>query len=203
MRLEDQEASGNVEDRRGMRVGGVGGGIGIGGIAVAAIAYFLGFDPMTAINLGQQVSNMQAPAQQQAAPKGAPRDDIERLTDRIGAAQANYVVPSDAPTLPFLAEGPNFGFGGEKGEKKEQTLAELPQWNEARATVAAELADMQSQPLFLRTDQQQLGGGTHWQPTERDAEPYHPVQQEPAQTFVAEAAPSDATSLINREEMYV
>jgi hypothetical protein len=121
--------------------------------------------------------------------KGAPRDDIERLTDRIGAAQANYVVPSDAPTLPFLAEGPNFGFGGEKGEKKEQTLAELPQWSEARATVAAELADMQSQPLFLQTDQQQLGGGTHWQPTERDAEPYHPVQQEPAQTFVAEAAP--------------
>ena len=117
---------------------------------------------------------------------GTPRDDIERLTDRIGAAQAAYIAPNDAPTLPFLAEGPNFGFGG---EKKEQTLADLPQWSEARATVAAELADMQSQPLFLQTDQQQLGGGTHWQPTERDAEPYHPVQQEPAQTYVAEAAP--------------
>ena len=117
---------------------------------------------------------------------GTPRDDIERLTDRIGAAQSAYIAPSDAPTLPFLAEGPNFGFGG---EKKEQTLADLPQWSEARATVAAELADMQSQPLFLQTDQQQLGGGTHWQPTEQDAEPYHPVQQEPAQTFVAEAAP--------------
>ena len=117
---------------------------------------------------------------------GTPRDDIERLTDRIGAAQAAYIAPSDAPTLPFLAEGPNFGFGG---EKKEQTLAGLPQWSEARATVAAELADMQSQPLFLQTDQQQLGGGTHWQPTEQDAEPYHPVQQEPAPTFVAEAAP--------------
>ncbi len=123
--------------------------------------------------------------------KGTPRDDIERLTDRIGAAQSAYVAPSDAPTLPFLAEGPNFGFGGEKKEQKEQTqtLADLPQWSEARATVAAELADMQSQPLFLQTEQQQLGGGTHWQPTERDAEPYHPVQQEPAQTFVAEAAP--------------
>ena len=110
---------------------------------------------------------------------GTPRDDIERLTDRIGAAQAAYIAPSDAPTLPFLAEGPNFGFGG---ETKEQTLADPPQWSEARATVAAELADMQSQPLFLQTDQQQLGGGTHWQPTEQDAEPYHPVHQEPAQT---------------------
>jgi hypothetical protein len=117
---------------------------------------------------------------------GTPRDDIERLTDRIGAAQAAYVAPSDAPTLPFPADGPNFGFGG---EKKEHAPLDLPQWSEARATVAAELADMQSQPLFLQTDQQQLGGGTHWQPTEQDAEPYHPVQPEPAHTFVAETAP--------------
>src|SRR5262245_52481355 len=48
---------------------------------------------------------------------GTPRDDIERLTDRIGAAQAAYIAPSDAPNLPFLAEGPNFGFGGERKEQ--------------------------------------------------------------------------------------
>ena len=43
MRLGKQRASGNVEDRRGMRV--VGGGLGVGGIVIALIAYFLGFDP--------------------------------------------------------------------------------------------------------------------------------------------------------------
>ena len=43
MQLDDQQASGNVEDRRGMRV--VGGGLGIGGIVIAVVAYFLGFDP--------------------------------------------------------------------------------------------------------------------------------------------------------------
>jgi hypothetical protein len=117
---------------------------------------------------------------------GTPRDDIEHLTDRIGAAQAAYIAPGDAPTLPFLAEGPNFGFGG---ERKEQAPIDLPEWSEARATVAAELADMQSQPLFLQADVQQVAGGTHWQPTEeRDAEPYHPVQPEPAQTFTPEEA---------------
>ena len=45
MQLDDQRASGNVEDRRGM--GMVGGGLGIGGVVIAVIAYFLGFDPGT------------------------------------------------------------------------------------------------------------------------------------------------------------
>jgi predicted metalloprotease len=55
MDLGNQRASGNVEDRRG--IGMVGGGLGVGGIVVAVIAYFLGFDPGTAIQVGQQVSN--------------------------------------------------------------------------------------------------------------------------------------------------
>jgi len=52
MQLGNQQASGNVEDRRGM---GIGGGLGVGGIVVAVIAYFLGFDPNTAIQVGQEV----------------------------------------------------------------------------------------------------------------------------------------------------
>lgn len=52
MRLGKQQASGNVEDRRGMRVAG--GGLGVGGIAIALIAYFLGFDPSTVMNLAEQ-----------------------------------------------------------------------------------------------------------------------------------------------------
>jgi len=69
MQLGDQQASGNVEDRRGL---GVGGGLGIGGIVIAAIAYFMGFDPGTAIQVGQQVSQMSEQRDTRAAPKGAP-----------------------------------------------------------------------------------------------------------------------------------
>ena len=43
MDLGNQRASGNVEDRRGMGVAA--GGLGIGGIIIAIVAAFLGFDP--------------------------------------------------------------------------------------------------------------------------------------------------------------
>jgi len=84
MRLEDQEASDNVEDRRGMGVG-VGGGLGLGGIAVAVVAYFLGFDPMTALNLGQQVSQVatQTQAESRPAPHGAPKDETGQFVARV------------------------------------------------------------------------------------------------------------------------
>ena len=54
MQLGDQRASGNVEDRRGM--GMVGGGLGVGGIVIAVIAYFLGFDPSAVMNVAEQVA---------------------------------------------------------------------------------------------------------------------------------------------------
>jgi hypothetical protein len=115
----------------------------------------------------------------------SPRDEIESLTDRIGAAQSAYVGPSET-TLPFPGDAAGAGVaGGSSG----QALLGLREWGEARATVAAELADMQSQPLFLQSDQQQLGGGTHWQPAQQDAEPYHPVEHERAQTIALEPAP--------------
>ena len=81
MQLGDQEASSNVEDRRGMGVG-LGGGLGLGGIAVAALAYFLGFDPGTALNIGQQVSNMQQPAAQHGV-QGAPSDPTGQFSARV------------------------------------------------------------------------------------------------------------------------
>ena len=77
MELGNQRASGNVEDRRGM--GMVGGGIGVGGIVVAIIAYFLGFDPGTALNVGQQVS---APRQQEGA-KGTPNDQMGQFVAKV------------------------------------------------------------------------------------------------------------------------
>ena len=54
MRLGKQRASGNVEDRRGMRIAG--GGLGVGGIVIALIAYFLGFDPSAVMNVAEQVA---------------------------------------------------------------------------------------------------------------------------------------------------
>ena len=78
MRMDDQQASGNVEDRRGI---GVGGGLGIGGIVVAAIAYFLGFDPGTAINVAQQVTSSSSDSRE--APKGAPADATGQFVAKV------------------------------------------------------------------------------------------------------------------------
>ena len=83
MQLGDQRASGNVEDRRGI---GVGGGLGVGGIVVAVIAYFLGFDPGTAINLGQQVAPQR---ETREAPKGAPADEMGQFVAKVlGSTEA-------------------------------------------------------------------------------------------------------------------
>jgi predicted metalloprotease len=77
MELGNQRASGNVEDRRGM--GMVGGGLGVGGIVVAVIAYFLGFDPGTALNVAQQVT---AP-QQQSGRAGTPSDQMGQFVAKV------------------------------------------------------------------------------------------------------------------------
>jgi predicted metalloprotease len=79
MDLGNQRASGNVEDRRGL--GMVGGGLGVGGIVVAVIAYFLGFDPGTALQVGEQVSSSSRPAQQ--APRGTPNDEMGQFVSRV------------------------------------------------------------------------------------------------------------------------
>ena len=79
MQLGDQRASQNVEDRRGM--GMVGGGLGIGGIVVAVIAYFLGFDPGAAIQVGQQVGGGQQTQQQ--VQKGAPKDEAGQFVSKV------------------------------------------------------------------------------------------------------------------------
>ena len=85
MELDDQEASSNIEDRRGMGMGGLGGGLGIGGIAVAALAYFLGFDPGTALRLGQVAGEQiqQHQLQTRPAPHGAPADPLGQFSAKV------------------------------------------------------------------------------------------------------------------------
>ena len=77
MQLGDQRASGNVEDRRGM---GMAGGLGVGGIVVAIIAYFLGFDPGTVIDVAQQVGGQR---ETREAPKGAPSDEMGQFVSKV------------------------------------------------------------------------------------------------------------------------
>ncbi len=77
MKLGDQRASGNVEDRRGM---GMRGGLGLGGIAIAVVAYFLGFDPGTVLQVAEQVVPQTETRQ---APTGAPADQMGQFVSKI------------------------------------------------------------------------------------------------------------------------
>jgi uncharacterized protein len=79
MRLGNQRASGNVEDRRGM--GAAAGGLGVGGIVIAIIAYFLGFDPGAVTNVIEQAGS--GASSQQEAPRGAPSDEMGQFVSRV------------------------------------------------------------------------------------------------------------------------
>ena len=72
MRLDEQEESNNVEDRRssggGMRIGGK--GIGIGTIALALVAMYFGVDPALVMNIGQGIGQ-----NEQVESKAIPQDD--------------------------------------------------------------------------------------------------------------------------------
>jgi uncharacterized protein len=78
MQLGDQRSSDNVEDRRGMGIG-LGGGLGIGGVVIAIIAAFLGFDPGQVLNTVQQAG----PADTREAPHGAPADTMGQFVSKV------------------------------------------------------------------------------------------------------------------------
>jgi predicted metalloprotease len=79
MQLGNQRASSNVEDRRG--IGMIGGGLGVGGIVIALIAYFLGVDPAVVTNVAEQVGTGRQEARE--APKGAPADEMGQFVSRV------------------------------------------------------------------------------------------------------------------------
>ena len=76
MRLDDEQESVNVEDRRGSSGGGgfpIGGRhIGIGTIALALVAMYFGVDPSTVLNIGQGMSQ-NAPVEAKAIPADDPQ----------------------------------------------------------------------------------------------------------------------------------
>jgi predicted metalloprotease len=84
MQLGDQQASDNVEDRRG--IGMVGGGLGVGAIVIGLVAYFLGFDPGAVMNMAEQVAPQR---ETREAPKGAPADEMGQFVAKIlGSTEA-------------------------------------------------------------------------------------------------------------------
>jgi predicted metalloprotease len=84
MRLEDENESDNVEDRRG---GGGGSGIGRGGIGIGTIvlalgaSYFFGIDPSVVLGLAQNVANHAPPAA--SARKPPPDDAMARFVSKV------------------------------------------------------------------------------------------------------------------------
>ena len=75
MRLDDEQESSNVEDRRGSGGGGfpIGGRhIGIGTIALALVAMYFGVDPSVVLNLGQGMSQ-NAPVEAKPIPADDPQ----------------------------------------------------------------------------------------------------------------------------------
>jgi predicted metalloprotease len=81
MQLGNQRTSSNVEDRRGMG-GMVGGGLGVGGIVIALIAYFLGVDPSTVSTVAEQVTQQRS-GQESQAPRGAPADEMGQFVSKV------------------------------------------------------------------------------------------------------------------------
>ncbi|MBR4876232.1 MAG: neutral zinc metallopeptidase [Rhodocyclaceae bacterium] len=82
MRLDREETSHNIEDRRGMRLSGAGkGGMGLGAVVLALVAsYFFGIDTQTALNIASGLQGGGAPAQAVDVPSQRPDASDEMAT---------------------------------------------------------------------------------------------------------------------------
>ncbi len=86
MRLDDQDESSNLEDRRDSGGSSGGGGIGRGGLGIGAIvvalaaSYFFGIDPSVILGLA---SNFESPPPQVASRKPPANDEMARFVSRV------------------------------------------------------------------------------------------------------------------------
>lgn len=83
MRLDDEQESSNVEDRRGMSMPGGAGTVGIGTILLALVAsYFFGVNPQTVIDVAQTVQGS-APSQSVQGHKPPANDETARFVSKV------------------------------------------------------------------------------------------------------------------------
>ena len=87
MRLDDQQESSNVEDRRGSGFSGGGKSIGIGTIALALVAMYFGVDPSVVLNMGQGV-NQNAPVESKPIPQDDP--DAKFVAKVLGSTEETW-----------------------------------------------------------------------------------------------------------------
>jgi predicted metalloprotease len=81
MRLDDERESSNVEDRRGgLPIGA--GHIGIGTIAVALLAWYLGIDPSVVLNMASGPS-AQVQSTQVQSPAPPANDEMARFVGKV------------------------------------------------------------------------------------------------------------------------
>ncbi len=83
MRLEDQQRSSNVEDRRGLSVGRGAAGGGIGLVVIALVAMFFGVDPGVVLDSGLVSGPGQQTPQQQVPARAPSRED--KMADFVAA----------------------------------------------------------------------------------------------------------------------
>lgn len=99
MRWQGGRRGGNIEDRRGMSAAGVG-GIGLGGLALALIGYFVfGIDPSTTMSVVQGTGGQ---AEQQEGVRGTTQDAGGQFVDVIEQST------TDVWSQVFAAEGQRY-----------------------------------------------------------------------------------------------
>ncbi|WGU41307.1 MULTISPECIES: neutral zinc metallopeptidase [unclassified Phenylobacterium] len=99
MRWQGGRRGGNIEDRRGMSAAGVG-GIGLGGLALALIGYFVfGIDPSTTMSVVQGTGGQ---AEQQEGVRGTTQDAGGQFVDVIEQSTTDVWSPI------FAAEGQRY-----------------------------------------------------------------------------------------------
>ena len=99
MRWQGGRRGGNIEDRRGMSAAGVG-GIGLGGLALALIGYFVfGIDPSTTMSVVQGTGGQ---AEQQEGVRGTTQDAGGQFVDVIEQST------TDVWSQIFAAEGQRY-----------------------------------------------------------------------------------------------
>ena len=83
MDIRGGRRSTNVEDRRGMRIGRTGAGIGIGGVAIAIVLSLLGINPLPFLEMTQQGSQVEMQPGDQPYQESAQEAEYRQLAEVV------------------------------------------------------------------------------------------------------------------------